>query len=194
MWQLILALAVTAVLMWWAFRLSRDVIGAIEVQRKRDDDILDSEHPVFSRARIVEAYRRSVSASQHLQAVESALYNDPAFKTAAREHSIPEDISTRMLAVSEAIVQAERAWYSHSAMMDANLSVIAGRHSRDEALAIAEKRLDLLSKDILGGDARKIRDEWKARLEDPNAPPRDPSPRPYTNPWSDFAKQHLYHW
>ena len=83
-----------------------------------------------------------------------------------------------MLKVSEAIVTAEKEWYQHAVMMDANLGVITGRHTRDESAALADDRLQIV-KDAFGVDAIKLRDEWKARLEDPATPLRDPSPRAY---------------
>jgi hypothetical protein len=120
---------------------------------------------------------------------------DTAFKQAAVRNDIPEDISKRMLEVSEAMVDAELCWYRHSAMMDANLNVLSGRLSRDEALTLAAQRFDTLSGSMqLAADARRLRDEWKTRLESAQAPSSDPSPRLYTNPWSTFAKARRYHW
>jgi hypothetical protein len=192
MWQITLELTLAAVLMWWAYKLSRDIIRAIENQARRDDDVLDSAYPVFSRKRIVDAYLSSVIASQRLQGVETTLYGDPVFSAATNKHQISEDISDRMLAVTEAMLAAERAWYRHSTMMEANTSVIAGRQSRDEALTVALQRFDV-SRDMFGGHAVKARDEWKARLENA-ASDREVSPRPYSNPWAEYAHSHVHHW
>ena len=124
--------------------------------------------------------------------MEGAILGDPKFKDAAQQHAISEDLSRQMLNVSEALVEAERCWYLHSTMMDANVAVLTGKNTRDEALAIATKRFDV-TKDMFGVDASKLRDEWKSRLEDPSAPINDPSPRSYSNPWFERAKQ-TYHW
>lgn len=188
MWLLLLTLFLSAVLIWWSYKLSRDVIKAIEAQNVLND-VLDTEYPVFSKMKLVGAYRNSVAASQKRQSVESMLLKDSAFEAAVRQRSIPEEVSIRMLEVAEAIVVAERAWYCHSVMLDANLSVLVGQRNRDDALSVAEQRLDVLSKDLFGQDADKLRDEWKGRLENASASDRDPSPRPYTNPWEGHARR-----
>jgi len=75
--------ALAALLMWWAHKLSRDIIRALEAHGKRGDasDLLDSDYPVFSRARIIEAYQNSLTASRHLQSIEGTVLRDAAFSS-----------------------------------------------------------------------------------------------------------------
>jgi hypothetical protein len=194
MWnESIFQVALVVGVLWWTHFLSRRVVRAIErTAREKFDDVLNSLYPVFSEKQIWETYKESVAASKKLQQIEGKLLSDPNFKDAARHHKISEDISQQMLNVCEAYVDAEWCWHDHSAMMDANMSVLTGRAIRDEALAIATKRRDI-TKSMLVDDASKARDEWKLRLEDPASPFKDSAPRIYSNPWFERAKQN-FHW
>lgn len=174
--------ALVAIVLWWTYWLSRYVVGAIErLLQTQDDDFLNSSYPVFCKRTIRETHNSAIRASKELQRVEASVLEDSKFKEASQQHSIPKDISESMLNVTRALVDAEKHWHRHSAMMDANMAVLAGKMSREEALAAAMKCLELTNSITTVLDAIALRDQWKDRLEGRRI--EDPSPRPYSNPW-----------
>lgn len=175
--------ALMAVVLWWMYFLSNYVIRAVEqLLRKQDDDFLGSTYPVFSKGEIRDTYNRAVTASRKYPELQESVVMEPKFKEAAARHSIPKEELQRMRTVTEEIVEAERNWYRHSCMMDANMAVLSGKLPRDEALAAALERLKLADSFTTCMDGVTMLDQWKDRLEQRST--RDPAPRPYATPWS----------
>jgi hypothetical protein len=152
------------------------------------DDGYTPLHPVFTEREVREAYGLALEDSARRAVEESRLYNDAQFKREADGHRISPEISERMLEVSRHLVWAESAWFAHSVLMDANISVTTGAATRDAALEAAETKL-ALRPSALRGDEYRLRDQWKARLEQPNAPATDPAPFPYSTPWTEHGKR-----
>ena len=186
MWLLAIVLAIA--IMWWMHRLTQRVIKALVEYSVATEGVLNTLYPVFSLQRIRDVHARAVRASFESKQMEQALLDDPIFSDAAAKHKISDDLSDRMLKVCDSMVSAEKGWYIHASMMDANLAALNGKKSREEAYTVALQRIDSTNRPVLV-DEYKLRDEWKSRLENPSAPPLDPSPRPYSNPWESNARR-----
>lgn len=181
-----------------AHRLSRPP----ELPKKRQaahvvpEPVYTTLYPVFTKRQIHSQNARGVAASKDAARSQGELLGSRAFREATAHRQFSDDVSQRMLVACEAMAFAEEQWFRHAVMMDANISVVSGRSTRDDALATAMKRLEAAPATGFrsDADAKRMRDEWKTRLEDPNAPVGDPTARPYTNPWSAHVSQHFWHW
>jgi hypothetical protein len=189
--ELIWQSGLVVVSLWWLTRVSRNLIRAIGLHAQAQaDDVLQTLYPVFSKDEVCETYRRAMAATKDLQRVEAATLNDSKFKEAAQQRAIPEDVARRMLEVCEATTKAEKWWYRHSVTMDANIRVLTGDSPRNAALDDAIQKLKA-TYEAFSLDAETMRDQWKLRLEGRTS--ENPSPRPYSNPWFEQAKQQ-HHW
>lgn len=181
--------AILAVLLLWlASRASASVRGLLN-KRGRREWVLDVENPVFSRAEIHRAFERAVEDSNKLRELEGRHREDPEFKSDCKAHKVSPAVEARMLAVCEAMVEAEKIWFWHAAMLDANLSVTTGKSSREDALAAAQAKSNVITALKIHDDPTAAKDEWKRGIESGGPPSK---PRAYANPWADRALN-LYH-
>jgi hypothetical protein len=172
------------------FRLAADVQRIAASASREAAKGYSPLYAVFSKAEIERQLLLAVDGTRKSQQLERALLDSEKFQP-KRPLRIDNETSKQMLEVTRSICESEGRWYLHAVMMDANISALTGRESREAALAQAEEKFKILplSADV---HATPMRDHWKNRLEDQSLPLSDPPPRPYSNVWQ--ARWQKYGW
>jgi hypothetical protein len=183
---------VVVLVAWYASRIEKWIRPLLRA-RERRVWILDTQNPVFSLGDIRWVHEHAFEASKKMRDLHAQVWGDPAFEADRKQRKVSAPFEAQLLRICEAVVDAEKWWFRHGVMVDANLAATTGKNSRDDALRAAVEKMKLMDEPLsLAGKktaAERAKDEWKLVLESEPGENRGKAvtSRAWSNPWADRA-------
>lgn len=148
---------------------------ASQIGNRDSDSIHNAIHPVFSIGQLCQARKRFEIEYKNRLQLETNLYDSNEWRTHSGESAaVSPQLLKHLRTVCEMLVQCECAWKEYVWMVEANLSVAAGRESRTAVLEGFRKLLDQTRGTpvlmTVAPNATKVRrveeilSDWTARL------------------------------